>query len=581
MFDIMSVTLTLPIYMADAVFSWLYGAAILKPRYNTYFRYREPWISPGMKQIISKNVKLPSSEDDELKGSGPLKPKHPGRLMLILWIIIYLSSESVLYKLAETQTVMLRTMMDLALLGILELIFFEQDFKKQTFAAISFTAGKELIRNIGSVGYYLISHATWSMFESMVLQSENLTMEKADMFLNIYLFVQSLVSVAIYVGLMFTYLKVLSRKYIHKGYEPSLRESVFLILPCITGLGVSMTLRVIILKINERLSLLIYDKVPEVLIWIIVICFLLLGSIIAAMMLFQYLIERNEERRKQAILERQVEQLHREIKDVENIYSDLRGLKHDMRNHLNNIMLYVKNTGNDVSEIDGYLDELENAVNKLDFSSKSGNPITDIIIYQRMQEAKRSGITFEVDFVAPDAGLKYTDHVAPDLGHIKTEFVTPGPRHIETDYVAPDLGHIKTDYMTPGSGQIEAGFVAPNSGRIDIYDIAVILDNALDNAFEACRKVYGAREITLKSYMKGTLYFIEIENVFDGQVTFDKDTGLPVTSKTDKHLHGIGMSNIQKNARKYMGDIDIEIYNKGERQMFCLTVMMNNKCTRN
>ena len=581
MFDIMSVTLTLPIYMADAVFSWLYGAAILKPRYNTYFRYREPWISPGMKQIISKNVKLPSSEDDELKGSGPLKPKHPGRLMLILWIIIYLSSESVLYKLAETQTVMLRTMMDLALLGILELIFFEQDFKRQIFAAISFTAGKELIRNIGSVGYYLISHATWSMFESMVLQSENLTMEKADMFLNIYLFVQSLVSVAIYVGLMFTYLKVLSRKYIHKGYEPSLRESVFLILPCITGLGVSMTLRVIILKINERLSLLIYDKVPEVLIWIIVICFLLLGSIIAAMMLFQYLIERNEERRKQAILEKQMEQLHREIKDVENIYSDLRGLKHDMRNHLNNIMLCVKNTGNDVSEIDGYLDELENAVNKLDFSSKSGNPITDIIIYQRMQEAKRSGITFEVDFVAPDAGLKYTDHVAPDLGHIKTEFVTPGPRHIETDYVAPDLGHIKTDYMTPGSGQIEAGFVAPNSGRIDIYDIAVILDNALDNAFEACRKVYGAREITLKSYMKGTLYFIEIENVFDGQVTFDKDTGLPVTSKTDKHLHGIGMSNIQKSARKYMGDIDIEIYNKGERQMFCLTVMMNNKCTRN
>ncbi|MCR5007886.1 MAG: GHKL domain-containing protein, partial [Oribacterium sp.] len=404
--------------------------------------------------------------------------------------------------------------------------------------------------------YYLISHATWSMFESLILESENLTMEKADTFLNIYLFAQSLVSVAIYVGLMFTYLKVLSGKYIHKGYEPSPRESIFLILPCVTGLGVSMTLRVIILKINERLSLLIYDKVPEVLIWIIVICLLLLGSIIAVMMLFQYLIERNEERRKQAILEKQVEQLHREIEDVENIYSDLRGLKHDMRNHLNNIMQYVKNTGNDMAEIDGYLDKLENAVKKLDFSSRSGNPITDIIIYQRMQEAKRGGITFEVDFVAPDAGLKYTD------------------------YVAPNLGHIKTDYVMPGSGQIEAGFVAPNSGRIDIYDIAVILDNALDNAFEACRKVDGARAITLKSYMKGTLYFIEIENVFNGQVTFDKDTGLPVTSKTDKHLHGIGISNIQKCARKYMGDIDIEIKSERENHRFILTVMMNTKRAR-
>ena len=500
MFDLLTVTLTLPIYVADAVFGGLYGTVLLKPRYN--------------------DIEILPPEDDELYVARLLKSKHPERLMLIFWIVIYLSVEAVLYKVMDTQTVALRTLMDLALLSILELIFFEQDFKRQIFAAISFTAGKELVRNIGSVGYYLISHATWSMFESMVLQSENLTMEKADMFLNIYLFVQSLASVAIYVGLMFTYLKVLSGKYIHKGYEPSLSESVFLILPCITGLGVSMTLRVIILKINERLFLLIYDKVPEVLIWIIVICVLLLGSIIAAMMLFQYLIERNEERRKQAILEKQIEQLHREIGDVENIYSDLRGLKHDMRNHLNNIMQYVKNTGNDMSEINGYIGELENAVNKLDFSSRSGNPITDIIIYQRMQEAKRSGISYVADFIAP------------------------------------------------------------GSGHIDIYDIAVILDNALDNAFEACRKVDGAREITLKSYMKGTLYFIEIENVFDGQVTFDKDTGLPVTSKTDKHLHGIGMSNIQKCARKYMGDIDIEIKNKTENHWFILTVMMNTKSAR-
>ena len=480
MFDLLTITLTLPIYVSDAIFSGIYVAAFLKP-------------------------------------------KHSIKLIHILWTTIYLSVEAVLYKVMDTQTVAFRTLLDLTLLYLLELLFFERDFKRQTFAAISFTAGKELIRNIGSVGYYLISQATWGMFESLVLEPENLTVEKADMFLNIYLFAQSLAYIAIYVGLMFTYLKVLSGKYIHKGYEPSRGESIFLILPCITGLGVSMTLRVMILKINERLSLLIYDKVPEILIWIIVICLLLLCSIIAAMMMFQYLIERNEERRKQTILEKQVEQLHREIEDVENIYSDLRGLKHDMRNHLNHIMQYVKNVGNDTdtAEIDGYIGELETAVNQLDFSLKSGNPITDIIIYQRMQETKRSGISFEPDFVAP------------------------------------------------------------RSGPIDIYDIAVILDNALDNAFEACRKVDGAREITLKSYMKGTLYFIEIENVFDGQVTFDKDTGLPVTSKTDKHLHGIGMSNIQNCARKYMGDVDIEIYNKGERQMFCLTVMMNNKCTRN
>lgn len=101
----------------------------------------------------------------------------------------------------------------------------------------------------------------------------------------------------------------------------------------------------------------------------------------------------NEDSRKQAILENQVEQLHREIEDIEEIYTDLRGLKHDMRSHLNNIMQYVKGVGNgDTREIDEYIGQIEDAVNRLDFSSKSGNPITDIIICQRQQEARKQEI---------------------------------------------------------------------------------------------------------------------------------------------------------------------------------------------
>lgn len=119
--------------------------------------------------------------------------------------------------------------------------------------------------------------------------------------------------------------------------------------------------------------------------------------------------------------------------------------------------------------------------------------------------------------------------------------------------------------------------MAPNTEQIDIYDIAVILNNALDNAFEACRGLDGHREISLKSYMKGTLYFIEIENDFDGSVTMDRETGLPITSKKDKRVHGIGLSNIQKCARKYMGDLDIEIRSDGGRKRFMLTVMMSGK----
>ena len=78
-------------------------------------------------------------------------------------------------------------------------------------------------------------------------------------------------------------------------------------------------LRILILRFSEGIGGLVYEQVPETVFWIIVICVLLLGTIIATMMLFQYLIERNEDSRKQAILENQVEQLHREIEDIEEI----------------------------------------------------------------------------------------------------------------------------------------------------------------------------------------------------------------------------------------------------------------------
>ncbi len=50
-----------------------------------------------------------------------------------------------------------------------------------------------------------------------------------------------------------------------------------------------------------------------------------------------------------------------------------------------------------------------------------------------------------------------------------------------------------------------------------------------------------------------------------------------VSSKADKQLHGLGMENIQRCARKYMGGIDITVHNTGSRKKFNLTIMMYEK----
>lgn len=137
---------------------------------------------------------------------------------------------------------------------------------------------------------------------------------------------------------------------------------------------------------------------------------------------------------------------------------------------------------------------MKTTASRLDFEYRTGNPITDVIIHQKKQEAEKKNISFEADF------------------------------------------------LYPGKQQI------------DVYDIGIVLNNALENAIEAGSTVPGKKSISLRSYMKGNLFFIEVENDFGDEIIFDDKTGLPASSKEDKKLHGLGMENIQRCAKKYMGD---------------------------
>ena len=112
------------------------------------------------------------------------------------------------------------------------------------------------------------------------------------------------------------------------------------------------------------------------------------------------------------------------------------------------------------------------------------------------------------------------------------------------------------------------------------YDIAVILNNALENAIEACCKAEGKKQIKLRSYVKGSLFFLEIENDFVEEIAIEKESGLPASSKGGGKLHGIGISNIQRCAKKYRGDIDIVVSDTDGRKKFSLMVMMNGKMER-
>lgn len=450
-----------------------------------------------------------------------LQGKYRKKIVLAAWSVFYFVIQIGVFEVLGGRfpiNDVAGVIINICALLFLQFLFFKKDIQKQLFVAFSFVAGKETVKYIVSVFSIAFNGLCNKILNYFITTEIINTLEKTNTWLKVLGFTVIILCALLYALLLSVFLLLISRKFVKKDYLLKTHENVFLILPCVAALSISVTIKMMIITVENGMSVIIYDSVPATKFWIPVICILLLSAIIASVILFQKLVQYNEEAGKRAILENQVGQMQKEIVEIQDIYTDMRGLRHDMRSHLANISLLVKSaTGSVNEELESYIGKMEETVSKLDFAYQTGNPITDIIIHQKGQEAEKKQIQFQVDFAHPTKLL------------------------------------------------------------IDVYDIAVILNNALENAIEACCKAEGTKKINLRSYVKGSLFFVEVENDFSGEIVMEEETGLPVSSKETGKLHGIGISNIQRCAKKYMGDIDIVISDAGDSKKFSLTVMMNGK----
>ena len=86
-------------------------------------------------------------------------------------------------------------------------------------------------------------------------------------------------------------------------------------------------------------------------------------SSLANVILFQKMVQYHEENGKRTLLENQVRQMRKEIAQIQDIYTDMRGLRHDMRSHLANISLLTKGTIDSVNEeLESYIGKMEETV---------------------------------------------------------------------------------------------------------------------------------------------------------------------------------------------------------------------------
>lgn len=110
---------------------------------------------------------------------------------------------------------------------------------------------------------------------------------------------------------------------------------------------------------------------------------------------------------------------------------------------------------------------------------------------------------------------------------------------------------------------------------ITAIDMAIILNNLLDNAIEAITSIPAdERYIRLSGASKANFYLIRIENSYDGEVIRNNDNGIISKKKTDPDLgpHGIGLKSVASIAEKYLGAVDI----KTEDRTFEVKVMLQN-----
>ncbi len=472
-------------------------------------------------RLLPVSIYLVDSILSGIYTQGFLNVKYGKKAVLAVWGAAYFLNQILVFELLDAIVPIsdvVGIIINVCVLLFMQFLLFEKNVQKQFFVAFSFVAGKEIVKYIVSVLSVVVT-GLWNNFFNFLISKGMLnTAHRLYIWTNISVAVIAVICTLLYALLLYVYLFLIDKKFVRKDYLLQIYENIFLVLPCLAALCISVTIKMMMVSVGIGMTVIIYDTVPATKFWIPVICVMLLSTIIASVILFQKLVQYNEETGKRAIIENQVRQMQKEIVEIQDIYTDIRGLRHDMRSHIANISLLVKNVAGTVNEeLESYIGKMEETVSKLDFTYQTGNPITDIIIHQKGQEAEKKQIQFKVDFAYP-----------------------------------PNL-------------------------LIDIYDIAVILNNALENAIEASRKTEGNKQIKLHSYVKGSLFFIEVENDFSEDIIIEKESGLPVSSKESGKLHGIGISNIQRCAKKYKGDIDIEISDTDGRKKFTLSVMMNGK----
>ena len=95
----------------------------------------------------------------------------------------------------------------------------------------------------------------------------------------------------------------------------------------------------------------------------------------------------------------QRELIETHYREVENMYRQIRGWRHDYRNHIQTMKVLA--SSGDLEGIRSYLDRLDTDLNTVDLAVKTGNAMADAILNSKISLAKSRDIPVQVDAHIP------------------------------------------------------------------------------------------------------------------------------------------------------------------------------------
>lgn len=193
------------------------------------------------------------------------------------------------------------------------------------------------------------------------------------------------------------------------------------------------------------------------------------------------------------ILQYQNDLVEKHFEEVENMYRQTRGWRHDLKNHIQTMKAHA--AMGEYDKLGEYMNELDTDLNRVDQIIKTGNVKIDAVLNSKLSLARAKNIN------------------------------------------------------------VEAKAIVPKELAVSEVDLSVILGNLMDNAMEACLKIGEEDRRFLRVYidvLKGQLYIYVMNSMQDSPRRIGR---IYLTTK-DSRNHGFGLMRMDKVVEKYHGYLD-------------------------